>query len=432
MKKTNNILLSSLLLFSFSVTASEKTDKIWKQEIKKQALDLSNQSYCYTNEEGKVEGDNVDMRVRLASVSKLLTSLWAVEKLGVDYTYDLKLFIKGNHLHIQGSYDPFLGNEKMFYLISQLNELGYERFDSITFDKNLKIFPDAQLGVSEYPVLNLAWNAKYVTSYFNTETWSKYRKSEYREVANLAREGRFLRDINFSVGEVKSVEANPYLNDPTAKVLTLSSPPLYRYLKELNVKSNNYAAETIFRHLGGVSKFEQFLKDRFKLTSDQIYFYSGSGLPDVIDGKRKDNYGTCSIVLNLISQLKASVEKQNKEIEDVVAVPGNDKGTFKHRIFSEDYRNSFVAKTGTLYHTSALAGAMNTRNGFSYFGIFNQSEDISGSKGVQNSMVRAIMTDMGGPMAFNYEVSVFHTYAPETLKDFDYSDDFSTIEGGLF
>ena len=90
MKKTNNILLSSLLLFSFSVTASEKTDKIWKQEIKKQALDLSNQSYCYTNEEGKVEGDNVDMRVRLASVSKLLTSLWAVEKLGSSVRTDWK------------------------------------------------------------------------------------------------------------------------------------------------------------------------------------------------------------------------------------------------------------------------------------------------------------------------------------------------------
>jgi len=46
-------------------------------------------------------------------------------------------------------------------------------------------------------------------------------------------------------------------------------------------------------------------------------------------------------------------------------------------------------------------------------------------------MVKSIMTDMGGPKAFNYEFEGFHTYSNEMVKDFDFSDDFSSIEGEL-
>ncbi|MGZ3808309.1 MAG: D-alanyl-D-alanine carboxypeptidase, partial [Bacteriovorax sp.] len=247
-----------------------------------------------------------------------------------------------------------------------------------------------------------------------------------------AKAGRFVQKANFEVANVKFVDANPFEGDPSAKVLTLSSPALYKYLKETNVKSNNYVAETIFRQLGGTSAFEQFLADRFSLTGDKIHFYSGSGLPTFIDGARKDNYATCSVMLDLISELKNSIEKQNKTIEDVVAVPGSDKGTFRNRIISSDYKNAFVAKTGTLMHTSTLAGAMNTQKGFSFFGIFNQSTDIPGSKIVQNSMVKSIMTEMGGPLAFNYEVEGFHTYNGDALKDFDQNSDFSSVEESLY
>jgi D-alanyl-D-alanine carboxypeptidase/D-alanyl-D-alanine-endopeptidase (penicillin-binding protein 4) len=247
----------------------------------------------------------------------------------------------------------------------------------------------------------------------------------------MAKTGRFVKDVKFEVTEVKYVEENPFKDDETAKVLTLSSPPLYKYLKEMNIKSNNTVAETVFRQLGGIPNFKVYLNERFNLNSDQIQFYTGSGLPSVVNGVRRDNYATCSIMLNLISELKSVIEKQGKEIEDIVAVPGSDGGTFRNRIFPTDYKNSFVAKTGTLMHTSTLAGAMNTQKGFSFFGVFNQSTDIGGSKTVQNSMVKSIMTEMGGPKVFDYKVEGFHTYNGDTLKAFDLSSDFSTIEEGL-
>jgi D-alanyl-D-alanine carboxypeptidase/D-alanyl-D-alanine-endopeptidase (penicillin-binding protein 4) len=429
-KKLNLIILSTLI--AFSAKANEKSDKDWGQELRGQGLVAKDQSYCYTNEAEKMEGVNVEMRIRLASVSKLITSLWAIDKLGVNYKYDIKINIKDNNLHIQGSYDPFLGKEKMFFLLSQLNQMGYKKFNTITYDKNLLIDPDVQYESDEYPVMSPTANGRRLKNYFNTKAWSAYTKSEYANFYNLSVEGKFVKEVSFEVSNVLLVGENPFKDDPSAKVLTLSSPALYKYLKEMNIKSNNTVAETIFRQLGGLSKFKEYMIEQYNLSTDQIQFFTGSGLPATINGERKDNYATCTIMLDLISELKTKVEKQGKELEDLVAVPGTDGGTFRNRIFAAEYKNAFVAKTGTLMHTSTLAGAMNTQKGFSFFGVFNQSIDIAGSKIVQNAMVKSIMTEMGGPKAFNYEVNPFHTYT-DALKSFGDEEDysFSTIEKGL-
>ncbi len=416
-----------LLSGFFQIHASETTDQNWKEQLKLQKLASEDQSYCYTDERGKVEGVNVDMRIRLASVSKLLTSLWAIERLSLDFKYDTKLFIKGNNLHIQGSFDPFVGNEKMFFLLSELNNIGYKKFDTITFDRNLLVNPYVQYA-AYYPVVNAETNIVNLKNYFNTKLWSAETKAEYLYFYNNDQDGRFKKEVEFEVSNVKYVDENPFPNDDTVKVYTLSSPSLYKYLKEMNVKSHNYVAEVIFAQLGGAPKFEEYLKGRFNLSADKIHFFSGSGLPFIESGIRKDNYATCSVMLDLIAELKNAIERQHKEIEDLVAVPGSDQGTFRNRVFPEDYKNTFVAKTGTLVHTSTLAGALNTKKGFSFFGIFNQSTDIVGSKIVQNFMVESIMTEMGGPSAFNYVVEKFRTY---NIK-MDIKSDFSSIEEGLF
>lgn len=438
MKLTKKITATALLaMTTTSAFASVKTDADYEKLLKKyKVTPLDQQSYCYTDEKGELQGKNVDLQVRLASVSKLLTSLWAIEEKGVNYRYDTKLHIKGSHLHIQGSFDPFMSNEKMLFLVSQLNSLGYTHFDKITYDKNIQINPNAQMHTNEYPLITRDSNGRHLKTYFNTASWSKMFKAEYDRLASLAKKDRFLKTVKFSVGTVEFSAENP-LEGEEVKVLTLTSPELYKYLKETNVKSNNYSSHTIFRDLGGVAGFEKFLADRFSLTADQIKLYNGSGLPTTIEGKRYDNFATCAIFTDLVNELKASAERQEKELEDIVAVPGSDAGTFRNRLNSADLKNTFVAKTGTLMHTSTLAGAMNTQKGFSFFGIFNQTTDIVGAKTVQNEMVRVLMADMGGSKVFGYQVEGFHAYDnEENVKNFNIFDDeeatdFSAIEGNL-
>ncbi|MFA6236005.1 MAG: D-alanyl-D-alanine carboxypeptidase [Bacteriovorax sp.] len=428
------LVIATTLLVTTALHSSETTDANWNKLLKTNGLPGEEQSYCYTDEEGKPQGENIDLRVRLASVSKLMTTLWAVEKLGPEFRYDTKLFIKGNNLHIVGSLDPFLGNEKMFFLVSQLNDLGFSHFDTITFDKIIQINPNAQIHSDQYPLITRESNARNLRTYFNTKSWSKDFKAEYDRIASLAKTGKFRKVVNFDIGAAVFSETNPFEGDPEARVLTLSAPPLYKYLKEINVKSNNYAAHTIFRKLGGENAFKDYMAERFNLTEEDIHFWNGSGLPEIINGVRNDNYASCRIVGDLIAALKESAEKQGKKLEDIVAVPGSDAGTFRNRVFPADYKNSFVAKTGTLMHTSTLAGAMSTKKGISFFGIFNQSTDIISSKIVQNGMVVSIMTEMGGPHAFNYIVDGFHTYGEDNIKnlDFLFDDGFLSIDQNLY
>ncbi len=399
--------------------ASSVTDSTWNNILTQNAItNFSDQAYCFTSSKGEVEGKNIDLRVRLASVSKLITSLWAVEKLGVNYQYQTKLYIKDKNLHIAGSFDPFFGNEKVFYLLSQLNELGYKEFDTITFDKDLIIFPSAQTHTDIYPNITPAFVSKNLNNYFNTKAWSKIFKAEYNRIANLSKNGKFLDQVDLSVNHVQFSESNPFENDPEARVLTYTSPALAKYLKEINVQSNNYAAHTIFLQLGGETSFSKFVSDSFNLEDKDMHFYTGSGLPTTINGIRKDNYGTCSVVLKLIEELRLSTEKQNMKIEDVIAVPGSDKGTFRNRVFSSELKNSFVAKTGTLTNVSTLAGMMSTKNGYSAFGVFNQTPKLLGAKKSQNTIVEAILEDLGGPLAFDYTADIFHTYnRDENIKN---------------
>jgi D-alanyl-D-alanine carboxypeptidase/D-alanyl-D-alanine-endopeptidase (penicillin-binding protein 4) len=437
--------LNSALLIAMTMTsalASERTDADFDRLLTaNKVTPKDQQSYCYTDEAGKVQGTNVDTQVRLASVSKLITTLWAIEKKGPDYHYDTKLYIKGKNLHIQGSFDPFMSNEKMLFLISQLNTLGYTHFDKITYDKYVQIFPNAQGYNDPYPLITRDSNGKNIKLYFNTASWSKVFKAEYDRLASLAKKDRFLKSVEFSADTVEFALTNPIAPDLTkidsdVRVLTLTSPAMYKYLKETNVKSNNYTAQTIFLDLGGVEEFEKFIAEKFNLTTDKIKLWNGNGLPTTVDGVRKDNYASCAIMTEIVEALKASLELQGKELEDVVAVPGSDAGTFANRLNSSELKNTFVAKTGTLMHTSTLAGAMNTQKGYSFFGIFNQSTDIIGSKLVQNDMVKSIMTEMGGSKTFGYQVEGFHSYdGTENVKNFNNLDeeatDFSSIEGNL-
>ena len=446
MTTTIKFAMTALIVLASTTTfASYKTDEKFAKLIKDYKINpVNKQAYCYTDGKGILRGKNLDARVNLASVTKLLTSYWAIEKRGVNYTHDTKLFIKGKKLHIKGSYDPFMNNEKMMFLISQLNSLGYTHFDKITYDKKIQLNPTAEKFYSELTEVTRAGNAANLRMYFNTASWSASFKAEYDRLASMAKSGRFQKSVKFSVDTVEFSNENPL--GANAKVLTLTSPKLYQYLKEINVKSNNYAAHTIFQNLGGPVNFQNFLANRYSLTTDKIKIYGGSGLPTFDNAnKRYDNYATCNIVTDLINELKKSAEKQSKKISDIVAVPGNDAGTFRNRLNSDDIKNTLLAKTGTLKHTSTLAGAMNTQKGFSFFGVFNQSEknqslNIPNAKEVQNQMVKSIMDEMGGSKVFGYKVAGFHAYdSYEKVKSFDSfnneededASEFSSIDGNL-
>lgn len=418
--------------FSSFVFASEATDETWRQQLELSKLPPDEQAYCYTEGDHTLQGIHLNLRVRLASVSKLVTSLWSLYALGAEFKFKTRLFIQNKALHFEGSLDPFLGNEKMYFLLSQLNDLGFTHFDRVTFDKNFIVFPNAQGYNEEHPVITPEKIANNLLRYFNTDQWTPAMKSDYLRVQRLAGLGRMRKEIVFSVTEVHPAEENPLPGNEDVRTLTLSSPPLYRYLKEMNVESNNYVAQLLFLQLGGEHSFSHFLQDTFGLGDQTLHFWSGSGLPTMIQGRRYDNYATCSSMLRLMMILKEKIEKDHYELEDILAVPGSDEGTFRNRTFPADYKNAFVAKTGTLVHTSTIAGALNTKSGLSFFGIFNQTSDINHSKKVQNIMIDGLMSELGGPKAFNYTVLPFDPFGDNVKNLLGVKSNFLPIEENLY
>ena len=83
--------LLSSLIFNLA-HSSENSDASWNKLLINAKLPSTEQSYCYSDDLGKTQGENLNLRVRLASVSKLMTSLWAIEKLSPQYKFETKLF----------------------------------------------------------------------------------------------------------------------------------------------------------------------------------------------------------------------------------------------------------------------------------------------------------------------------------------------------
>lgn len=381
------------------------------------------QAYCYIGSDGRIHGANHDIRIRLASVSKLFTTLWAVDKLGANYQYETKLFVKGKHLHIEGANDPFFGRQKMFFLLSELRRNNL-KIKTISFSNKFLVYDGKRH--SNYKSPTHESTRQKLTIYFRPKKWSRDFIKEYERHIALAKSStrnyddpikllsyRKLKKFNIKLNKISTNQNFPFdRDDDDIRVFVIKSPILTKYLKVMNVKSDNYIADTLFSQLGkengGAVEFSNYLQEEFDISKRQVTLYNGSGLDSKIDGKRVDNYATCGTSLRVIEALKNKIEDQGYNITDVVAVPGSDGGTFKDRLNSKSLKNTFVAKTGTLFHTYSLAGVFNTAEGERVFGIYHQTQQKWSARKIQNEMVVALFDAFGGTKKFDYQKKSFY------------------------
>jgi len=99
----------------------------------------------------------------------------------------------------------------------------------------------------------------------------------------------------------------------------------------------------------------------------------------------------------ILRKLIAYLNKQNIGLEELLPVAGIDRGTLEKR-FTDAYRGSVVAKTGTLHAVSALAGVAYTRSrGPLIFVIFNHGGSPNSFRGAQDETIKKLITLCGGP-----------------------------------
>lgn len=108
----------------------------------------SKAAFCFAVENGAITGVNENELIRAASVTKTLTTFWAVEKLGEkfpNFQYETRIHYRPDtrELHIEGMRDPFFDRDRLFTLMADLNAKGITQISRLTFDSNFWFWADA-------------------------------------------------------------------------------------------------------------------------------------------------------------------------------------------------------------------------------------------------------------------------------------------------
>ncbi len=248
------------------------------------------QSYCYSDPKNFkiVQGLKVDTKFPIASVSKLVTSYWAISAKGANYKFTTAVYVtpvdKGEFdIHFQGSRDPYFGQEKLHYIISKLNEKGITKVRNLTFDENFNYLKELDIEKDPLKETRLfPWKNYYVSPVGPKKTLIELKSGlidTYQDsVKHLAKSGiKLISKVSFDVKEINFLSSKHFVPTNVTKSYTVNSAPLYKLLKEMNRNSNNFAAVEIFKFLGGRQAFSPFIKKQLGFGTDEIDFYEGSG-----------------------------------------------------------------------------------------------------------------------------------------------------------
>jgi D-alanyl-D-alanine carboxypeptidase/D-alanyl-D-alanine-endopeptidase (penicillin-binding protein 4) len=405
--KNFNYLLSSLFFTSlaFGQIQTDSINNEFTQNLKAYGLSpKTNHAYCIQEGDGAIQGYQASKKQRIASITKLFTTLAAVNQFSLEKVYKTEFFYEDGKLHIKGGLDPYFEEEKIFFLISSLNKLGIKKLKSLTFDKNF-LFTDSAPG--EYQELTTAIITSKLKSYFNTASYSSTIK------ANLNRTKKFITEENLdftlpslsmSVSEVKLVDASP-LTKLTPLIHT--SRPLKSILKTMNVKSKNWIAHHLYNELNKIKSITLQFKE-LGLDTNTFEIKNGSGLPfKYSNGSRYDNLSSCETVIKMINKLKLIIENKGYTLQDIVAA-GTDVGTFEKRFLNNsEIKEGILAKTGTLMHTSTLGGVLNAQNPIK-FAILNHTESSANARKFQDQFLSDLISFTPQILALDYSrVSIF-------------------------
>jgi D-alanyl-D-alanine carboxypeptidase/D-alanyl-D-alanine-endopeptidase (penicillin-binding protein 4) len=374
---------------------------------------VTEQSYCYL-QDGKLGGYQPLKLQRIASVSKLFSSLLVSETTNLHRTFKTKIYIGKDSLHIEGGRDPYFEEDKLLLLFKALNDLGYKKFRSITFNRDFLFY---DLVLDEYEKITPEKSRTRLFSYVSAKNknfieskWKSVRKFALEEGISLDDRAPALTALSVTISDV-----NPLKNENTL-VFKHESVPFHQILKAMNVQSKNYVAENVYETGMRIKNLTQVLTEKgIKLSSHQIH--NGSGLP-IIGKTRIDNQATCETVLKVIEALSDSLERQNLVLSDVVAVNGGqDLGSFRNRFRNyPETHEAVISKTGTLKHTSSLAGVLMIDEEMP-FAILNHTSNSAVARNFQDTFVSRMFDSLGTPTPLVYsKISIFPWQGGEFLK----------------
>ena len=356
---------------------------------------LKEQAYCFQSGE-TITGFQVDRPQRIASLTKIFTTLYASETQDLHRTFKTTLTIEGKRLHIAGSNDPYFEEENMLLLMQALNERGYKSFDEVTFDKDFFFY---DLPLSTFLKITPAETRSRLAFFLNLRNQS-FLQNLWSDVLKFAEEeGVTLTNLTpprISAKKVTLVGKNPL----KGTTLVHTSKPLHSILKSMNVMSKNHVAQNIYLESEKIIGAKAFLTAQ---NLNQMEIRNGSGLPMESGGDRFDNTASCRSILQLLSLLEQSLKKHNLRLLDVMAINGGqDLGSFRNRFKKQpETHQAVISKTGTIKNASSLAGYLSSDE-LHPFAILNHTSLVLYAREFQDEFVAQLFGDLGAAKPLEY------------------------------
>jgi len=350
--------LSLLALSALLMGGPVQAGPLWEQlatKFKQHQINPNLQGLLLVDAQGNILEHHQDQApLPAASVTKLATTLAALDYWGVDHQFMTRIYADGpvvqgvlqGNLYLQGGADPLFLREDAQRLGQRVQQLGIQRV------------------MGDLVVIGPFWMS------FNTNPLASARAFRFR--ANLR-----------ITGVVRQEEALPFDLGPA--MVEYPSLPLWKITKRMNAYSTNPLAVMLGTVVGGPVLLNQQLRSTYNLlpTGLQVRVPSGLG---------RENKISPQAVLALIDGLSNRMGESGRTLGDVMAVKGPDPGTLKHRAMPA----GVIAKTGTLNGVSCLAGVIETSQGPLRFVMLNQGP-VHLLRNLQDWFLQGVQRTYGPP-----------------------------------
>ncbi len=347
-----------------------------------------------------------ELPINPASVVKVATSLWALEKLGPDFALETRLFARGGvdwragrvrgDLIVQGSGDPDFQVENALLVARALNELGIREVHGavVVNDRFWMGWENGSAGTEPDPVKRGLAMATRFRQVLDQRRWNSQVRRSWREVASR-RGWPVNKPPNVMVRGGVGADGRSNLGE---LLLVHRSKPLLATLHRFNAYSNN-DIERLGVHLGSANELAGLLRVRLA-PAEETSLETLSGLGE--------NRLSPRSVVRLLRELVASCRARGLEVGALLPVAGCHPGTlekFFPILTAPAYAGSVAGKTGTLTVTdggiAVLAGVARTQQGDFFFCLASpkaQGRLREARKQHEAWLVRFI-DEHGGPLA---------------------------------
>ncbi|OYV91081.1 MAG: hypothetical protein B7Z68_11025 [Acidobacteria bacterium 21-70-11] len=325
--------------------------------------------YAETLDGKPVEAREPDEPINPASVLKIGTSLWALERLGPDFRFETRFFARGTidpvkqtlhgDLVVQGGGDPDFQVENAFLVARALNELHVTQVTGalIVNQRFWMGWENGSEGRQPDPVKRGLLMATRLRQALDPRRWNGATRATWREFA-LRRGLDERRPPRVVVARGVGVNGHA---EPGEMLVVHRSQPLVDTLRRFNCYSNN-DIERVAAAIGSVDELAAFVAERCGVPRDAVELQTASGLGE--------NRLTPRLIVHLLRQFKATCERLHLPVESLLPVAGCDPGTVTHqfpKLADGPNTTAVVGKTGTLTTTdggiAVLAGIARTAQG---------------------------------------------------------------------